>query len=138
MVGVGDATMESMVSASFAEVNEGFANSHIGINLTIVHQTNVSIMLFSIKPTFGEVLDCSSRKDKAPCSLATSHKTIRFVAHGILGNFQYGGSAGLQVRQHGRVSSQPERFRALGRHIGAHRVLASWSLPSCLGLAAAV
>lgn len=42
MAGVTNVTMESMVSASFADVNEGFANSRIGINATIVHQTSVS------------------------------------------------------------------------------------------------
>eukprot|EP00903_Cladosiphon_okamuranus_P011188 g10557.t1 len=41
LVGVTSATMESMVSASFADVNEGFANSQIGINLTIAHQTRL-------------------------------------------------------------------------------------------------
>lgn len=42
MIGVSDVQMESLVSASIAEVNVGFANSLIGINLTVVHQTVVS------------------------------------------------------------------------------------------------
>lgn len=42
MMGVSDVQMESMVFASIADVNEGFANSEIGIDLTIVHQTMVS------------------------------------------------------------------------------------------------
>lgn len=45
MMGVSDVQMESLVSASIAEVNEGFVNSEIGIDLTIVHQTRVSTYL---------------------------------------------------------------------------------------------
>eukprot|EP00752_Nemacystus_decipiens_P003649 g3363.t1 len=41
MVGVSDVMMESMVSASFADVNEAFDNSEIGILITIVHQTSL-------------------------------------------------------------------------------------------------
>ena len=46
MMGVSDVQMESLVSASIAEVNEGFANSEIGIDATIVHQTSVSSRLY--------------------------------------------------------------------------------------------
>ena len=41
MLGVSDVQMESLVSASFADVNDGFANSQIGIEVTIVNQTRV-------------------------------------------------------------------------------------------------
>ena len=41
LMGVSDVQMESLVSASIASVNEAFANSEIGIDLTIVNQTMV-------------------------------------------------------------------------------------------------
>ena len=43
MMSVSDVQMESLVSASFADVNEAFDNSEIGLFITIVNQTRVSL-----------------------------------------------------------------------------------------------
>lgn len=53
MIGVSDLQMESLVSAEFAEVNEGFSNSEIGIDITIVHQTIVSPRLLLHQQRLG-------------------------------------------------------------------------------------
>ena len=47
MIGVSDVQMESMVSSSFADVNEAFDNSEIGIDFTIVNQTRVRLRSLS-------------------------------------------------------------------------------------------